>query len=557
MYQYTGYIARVRDPSSSGNVHAMTDLLHVVAVFDKKENFDYRDLKRVVEQDNKLVLYATRIDRSIRDKFTWEKTLEELARHPPSGDVCVTFHDHPITFGEFVEIGYGRGILSDKTGYQYFRDRVPSTDLGNSAQQLASDHKVDEVVLDHSGGMIIEIEDEEVGNMGETATTVGGKRDLLTEAVNKGIGDSINFSIEGTSKEGPLVSSSLSQLTAASSFFDLDPALAINTGASEVVNDKKGEETYLSMEYWKGRALRSEGAVTSLEEQIEKKDDTIYSLKSKLASSEDAKVRFAATADLAAIRVKEFRSDSSSSIVEGLKPQLDNFPKMFSLLKEVSGKLDALGEVPQMVKSVKDISDKVATKLEAEMDEVPKEANDDMEGVLCFMEKLGHLCDRFGFTPSSDAVNIPEAVLSLLSPRLDLSAHQVTVSAKKSSSVAVGSDIPLFSPGKLFSSAKSTLPVRVPENRRSRFSKPSWQDGVGPTNHAIKREHGFLLNQRNNNTGVAPPKPGTSNLHKQTVPQLKRSPKHLDTDQRPAGWPWNSEEIKFKFSGDGAKRSRF
>ena len=82
MYQYTGYIARVRDPSSSGNVHAMTDLLHVVAVFDKKENFDYRDLKRVVEQDNKLVLYATRIDRSIRDKFTWEKTLEELARHP-------------------------------------------------------------------------------------------------------------------------------------------------------------------------------------------------------------------------------------------------------------------------------------------------------------------------------------------------------------------------------------------------------------------------------------------------------------------------------------------
>ena len=83
MYQYTGYIARIREPSS--------------------ENFDYRDLKRVVEQDNKLVLYATRIDRSIRDKFTWEKTLDELARHPPIGGVCVTFHDHPITFGEFVE----------------------------------------------------------------------------------------------------------------------------------------------------------------------------------------------------------------------------------------------------------------------------------------------------------------------------------------------------------------------------------------------------------------------------------------------------------------------
>ena len=90
----------------------------------------------------------------------------------------------------------------------------------------------------------------------------------------------------------------------------MDPSLYI--GATVVVNDKKGEMEHLSMEYWRERVLLSE----SLEEQVSEKDETISLLKTKLASCEEAKVRFAATADLAATRVKELRSNLSSEIVD-------------------------------------------------------------------------------------------------------------------------------------------------------------------------------------------------------------------------------------------------
>ena len=80
IYDHTGYIARVRDPTSSTNVHRMTDLMHVVAVYDKTEGFNYLDLKKVVEEHNNLILFTNRIDKGVSDKISWSMTLQELAR---------------------------------------------------------------------------------------------------------------------------------------------------------------------------------------------------------------------------------------------------------------------------------------------------------------------------------------------------------------------------------------------------------------------------------------------------------------------------------------------
>ena len=79
-----------------------------------------------------------------------------------------------------------------------------------------------------------------------------------------------------------------------------------------------------------------------LESQILKKDDEIALLKGKLASSEDAKTRFMANADLAANQLREVQLQSAAPIIEGLKPQLNDLPKIrdsVSVLSDMVSKI--------------------------------------------------------------------------------------------------------------------------------------------------------------------------------------------------------------------------
>ena len=130
-------------------------------------------------------------------------------------------------------------------------------------------------------------------------------------------------------------------------------------GGTQVVGDHAGKEKFLSLEYWRERALKAETRALASEEQVQKDEDIISGLQASLRSSTEAKIRFSASADLAQTREREFQAYSASPIIEGLKPQLDKLPQVFELLKNVSSKLDKLAKVPVMIESMTEVSDKV------------------------------------------------------------------------------------------------------------------------------------------------------------------------------------------------------
>ena len=85
---------------------------------------DYMDLRRIIETDNSLALYAYTINKDDRTKFTWGKCLDAIASQPPLGDLVVIFHERPVTFGEFIEMAYDKAILSNTDGYNFFKSRL-------------------------------------------------------------------------------------------------------------------------------------------------------------------------------------------------------------------------------------------------------------------------------------------------------------------------------------------------------------------------------------------------------------------------------------------------
>ena len=66
-----GYVVGIRDPVSTDNVHARTDILRVVAYQTPTENFDYTDARRVIESDNGLTFYSKRIDKTNKPGIVW------------------------------------------------------------------------------------------------------------------------------------------------------------------------------------------------------------------------------------------------------------------------------------------------------------------------------------------------------------------------------------------------------------------------------------------------------------------------------------------------------
>ena len=196
------------------------------------------------------------------------------------------------------------------------------------------------------------------------------------------------------------------------------------------MNDEECSEDHLSMEYWKARALKAEDRAAESEEQIIAKDLTITTLKSKLTSSEDAKVRFSASADLASARVAEFQANSAEPIIKGLKPQFDVLQSILKAVKDVSRKIDLLEEMPAIVNSIKKIGDEMSQKMLEKEDELLAEAeagpvcstpDSDMEVVICLINRILKIFGHFGFSSETTAVDVPQTVRSILTSALNIS----------------------------------------------------------------------------------------------------------------------------------------
>ena len=352
-YSGIGYVWRIRDPTTSDNPHTQTDLFHALVYVAPKDSVDYLEMKVVSEEDNKLSLYTKRLDKTNRKGFTWAAGKDCLAKHPPGGDDCFIFHEHPLKGSEFIEMMYAKGIL-----------HPPTPKPKDSA-----------LALPPPSGPAVK------------------PQDILSQAIQT-IGPSFSGDGGGISDETVL-------------------------GETVVV-----DEDAVSWKYWQKRALQAESRAADLTTKLLLKDDSIEELKVQLAASGDAKIRFSANADLASMRVKEFQTQSASPIIEGLKPQLADLPKMFILLKDVSSKLNKLSDIPVMVKGIKEIADtfniqfqkELGARAAAEASDEPIETNEsDMETVLCLMSRLVKIYDKFGFSNSPEPVDVPTTVMRILS----------------------------------------------------------------------------------------------------------------------------------------------
>ena len=179
VFHGTAYVARIRDPSSSSNIHNRLDFLHAVAFCDPRESLDYMDLRRIIENDNKLALYAYTINKADRTSFTWGMCLDAIASQPPRGDACVTFHERPVPFSEFAEMAYGRAILSDSDGYSFLTSKTKK-----QVTSLPNTSALDLEMLPPPSGPACRMK-------------VNGN-DLLSLAVNSGIGESLSMDLSSS-----------------------------------------------------------------------------------------------------------------------------------------------------------------------------------------------------------------------------------------------------------------------------------------------------------------------------------------------------------------------
>ena len=77
----TAYVARIKDPSDSNNIHKKRDFLHVVAYEDPEEGLAHLKLKNLVGIMNTgLVLYSKLVNMRDRGSFSWNQCLDELQK---------------------------------------------------------------------------------------------------------------------------------------------------------------------------------------------------------------------------------------------------------------------------------------------------------------------------------------------------------------------------------------------------------------------------------------------------------------------------------------------
>ena len=339
-----GYVACVRDPATHHSFHNQEDFFQAVAFIDPNENLDYGDMIQIVETNNKLTFFSNRIDKTC-STFTWQQALNSLAKLPPRGGKCQTFHLKPITFGEFIEMAYSNGTLDDSVGYGY---KVATT------RKISPQNSFMPPVL----------------------------------------------------------------LPASSSIVNDD--IVSNVANEEIVEDGNGSEPFTppSEVVWRQRALLAEARVATLEGEMLDKDKLIMKTKAKLTSTEDAKVRFSAQADLAANLAAEYRKNSTTPIIAGLKDELKLLPEVHKMLKGIVPKVNTLDEVNATVQELRKIAVELNEKLKAHDELVASMGDDrDMETLLGKVSKVIRILEQFGFTMGSSVVDVPLTLRSLAPPQ--------------------------------------------------------------------------------------------------------------------------------------------
>ena len=382
----TGYVGRVKDPFGKKNIHHKTDLLHVAIYEDPDVDLDYLDVKAIVEKHNNLVFYTQLLDKKNRETFTGKQCQEALVRHPPVGTQAVLSHEQPLSFPQFIELGYEKNILTDSVGYKFYQSKInPPTS----------------VPLPSPSGP-------------------AAKMDSDLQAVQSGIETAKEFQGQSGSLDASTLSSSVAQLTG-------QLGGAPHLGANVVLGDTDLEYGELSLECWKSRALTAENKVDKLEENLVKKDDEINDLKMKLTNCGNAKERFNANADLAPMRLKEFQSASAAPVVEGLKPHLSTLPTILAgvgglvnqvklletlpnLVQTLSTKLTQLGDLPGIIEELQQASKDSTERLESFEENRSLES----ESTVCFQSRLTKLLAGFGIKTGAETFDVPGAINEIL-----------------------------------------------------------------------------------------------------------------------------------------------
>ena len=379
------YIGRIKDPKHLVNIHAKRDLLHAVIYEDPSENLDFLDVKAMIDEKNGLIFYTNLMDRERKETFTWKQCQDAVKNKPPVGQICVSFHDKPLSFAKFLELGYEQGILHE-----------PET-LANLQSILYPPVIVAKLPV---------------------PSGPAAERSLSSQdAVRHGIASAISMSSQFDPASLPQMSSSSMQLINPNGS-SVDVAGAPGEVASNlVIGDIDLSHGELSREFWQSRALTAESRAGDLEGSLAQRDDEILDLKSKLLASENAKERFRASADLASVAVRENQAHAVQPIIEGLKPELSILPKIKEDVKILDSKVAALEGLPAMVVALQQAFDASNERSVLADDDRAR----DSETVICFHNRMIKLLSQFGISVDSPTFDIPKAVSLLLSKSNDAS----------------------------------------------------------------------------------------------------------------------------------------
>ena len=390
------YVGRIKDARSSSNLHNKRDLVHAIIYEDPNENFDYLDMKKLVQEDHEgLIFYTSLVDRA-KKPATWERCMEVLKNKPPVGQACIVVHDRPLSFGQFADLAYSKAILTNSDAFNTLKSRLSPPK--ESTPTLPSP---------------------------KSSATKRSRTDVShTDAVKAGIDTAIKMKKKmGLSAPGGMSSAAL-QLTTST----IDDS---EVGSNVILGDVDQDHGELSREYWQGRALNAEKKIKKLEETVSVQKDELSELRADLAKSNSIKEGFAANADMAQIAIRETQALAARPIIDGLMPQLSALPKMSKNIENLNDKLNALENLPAMIKVLVDLPTMVKelenlpavvialkTSIEASNDR-SVEADDarasESESMLCFQKRVMKTLDNFGLSHGSKALNVPGILSSIMS----------------------------------------------------------------------------------------------------------------------------------------------
>ena len=118
------FVGRIKSPKGDVIIHKKTDLLHAIIYEDPTESFDYLDLLKLVQDDNKLIFYTNYVNKD-KSPASWSRCLTVLESRPPVGTVSVTEHSKPLTFAQFAILAYSESILTNSSAFDKLQARGP------------------------------------------------------------------------------------------------------------------------------------------------------------------------------------------------------------------------------------------------------------------------------------------------------------------------------------------------------------------------------------------------------------------------------------------------